>query len=323
MANNQSAKLRSDLRRGRALDLLFQGATAICAWLVPLLLILILISLLWEGHAAFAKFGLSFLWKRAWDPVADLYGALPAIYGTLITSAIAIVFAIPISLGAAVFVTELAPAWLRNPLSSAIELLAGIPSVIYGIWGLFVFAPAFAKVQPAIMSAVGGIPVLRQLFSGPPMGIGMFSAGLILALMTVPFITAVMREVFAAVPQPLKESAYALGATTWEVVRKVVLPYTKSGVLGAIFLGLGRALGETMAVTFLIGNAHEVSTSLFAPGTSIAAALANEFSEATTPMYRSSLLALGFLLFLITFVVLVIARLLLRGIQSKEGRTGP
>jgi phosphate transport system permease protein len=318
MQKTDRAEVKTFLRRGRVVDAFFRGVTASLAWLVPLILLLILASLLWEGHDAFRKFGPAFLWTKAWDPVADVYGALPAIAGTLVTSAIAMLFAIPVSFGIAVFVTELAPTWLRSPLSSAIELLAGIPSVIYGIWGLFVFAPAFARVEPDLEALFGHVPLLRRVVSGPPMGIGMLTAGLILAIMTVPFITAIMREVFTAVPQSLKESAYALGATTWEVVRSVVLPFAKGGVLGGIFLGLGRALGETMAVTFVIGNAHELSASLFAPGTSIAAALANEFSEATTPLYRSSLLALGFVLFLITFVVLVIARLLLRKIQSGQ-----
>jgi phosphate transport system permease protein len=312
--------VESSRKREYVFDLIFKGATGFFAYAVLLLLALILLSLLWEGHAAFETFGLRFLWTQTWDPVADQYGAFAAVSGTVITSLIAMVLAIPVSFGIALFITELAPPWLKTPLSTAIELLAGIPSVIFGMWGLFIFAPAFAKIEPKISTAVEGIPVLQSLFSGPPMGIGMLCAGIILAIMTVPFISAVMREVFVAVPKLLKESAHALGATTWEVVRSVVLPYAKTGVLGGIFLGLGRALGETMAVTFVIGNAHEISASLFAPGTSISAVLANEFSEATTPLYKSSLLALGFVLFLITFVVLILARLMLRKLTSRQSQ---
>ena len=313
--------VQASQKRQSLFDALFKGATGFFAYAVLFLLALILISLFWEGRAAFLTFGGRFLWTQVWDPVAEQYGAFAAISGTVITSMIAMVLAIPVSFGIALFITELAPSWLKTPLSTAVELLAGIPSVIFGMWGLFIFAPAFAKIEPKISAAVEGIPVLQSLFSGPPMGIGMLTAGIILAIMTVPFISAVMREVFVAVPKLLKESAHALGATTWEVVRSVVLPYAKTGVIGGIFLGLGRALGETMAVTFVIGNAHELNASLFAPGTSISAVLANEFSEATTPLYKSSLLALGFVLFLITFIVLIIARFMLGKLTSRQAHT--
>jgi len=306
-------------RKNQYLDTVFLAGTQAISVGILILLALILIMLFWQGSAAFQKFGIHFLWKRGWNPVKESYGAAAPVVGTLATAAIAMLLAVPVSFGIAVFITELAPAWLRNILSAAIELLAGIPSVIYGMWGLFVLAPAFAKVQPQIAGIFENTPI-NFLFAGPPMGIGVFAAGFVLAIMTIPFISSVMRDVFLATPRLLKESAYALGATTWEVVRSVVLPYTRSGVLGGIFLGLGRALGETMAVTFVIGNAHELSSSLFAPGTSITAVLANEFSEATTPMYKSSLMALGFVLFLITLIVLILARLMLRSIQSKELR---
>jgi len=310
-ADHQGAIPLPRKQTGEFLEKLFYGATAFFAYMLLVLIPLILLTILVQGWAAFAKFGLGFLSGRQWDPVADQYGAFAPILGTIITAVIAMLIAVPVSFGIAIFITELAPPWLRSPLSSAVELLAGIPSVIFGIWGLFVFAPTFAKIQPSISNFFENVPILGQLFSGPPMGIGMLCAGVILSIMTIPFISAVMREVFLTTPQILKESAYAVGATTWEVIRNIVVPYTKSGVLGGIFLGLGRALGETMAVTFVIGNAHDLTTSLFMPGTTISAVLANEFSEATTPMYKSSLLALGVILFLITFAVLIIARLLL------------
>jgi phosphate transport system permease protein len=239
------------------------------------------LSMLWGGRAAFEKFGIGFLWSDEWDPVQEQFGALVPIYGTVVTSAIALAIAIPVSFGIAIFLTELAPVWLRRPLGTAIEMLAAIPSIIYGMWGLFVFAPVFQlHVQPFLQATLGEVPGLGVLFSGPPIGIGMLAAGVILAVMVIPFIAAVMRDVFELVPTLLKESAYGLGSTTWEVVWHVVLPYTKVGVVGGIMLGLGRALGETMAVTFVIGNAHRLQASLFAPGNSIASALANEFTEA-------------------------------------------
>src|SRR6185369_16338888 len=242
-----------------------------------------------------------------WNPVTEEFGALVPIVGTLVTSSIALAIAIPVSFGIAMFLTELSPVWLHRPLGTAIEMLAAIPSIIYGMWGLFVFAPLFqAHVQPLISKTLGAIPGIGVLFAGPPMGIGMLTAGIILAVMVIPFITAVMRDVFELVPAMLKESSYALGSTTWEVVSRVVLPYTRVGVIGGIMLGLGRALGETMAVTFVIGNAHRLSLSLFAPGNSIASALANEFTEAVGDVYTSALVELGLILFLITTIVLAL-----------------
>ena len=277
-------------------------------------------SMLWGGRAAFAKFGFGFLWSREWDPVGQQFGALVPIYGTLVTALIAMIIAVPVSFGIAMFLTEIAPKWLRGPVGAAIELLAGIPSIIYGMWGLFVLVPVLAEhVYPWIDAHLGQWPVVGALFSGPPLGLGMLTAGLVLAIMVIPFIASVMREVFLTVPGRLKESSYALGSTRWEVVWDVVLPYTRSAVIGGIFLGLGRALGETMAVTFVLGNAHELSASLLMPGNSIAATIANEFTEADSEIYRSSLIALGFVLFLVTFVVLAAARLMLRQLEKREG----
>jgi phosphate transport system permease protein len=277
-------------------------------------------SMLWGGRAAFGKFGLGFLWSDTWDPVGQQFGALVSIYGTVVSSLIAMVIAVPVSFGIAMFLTEIAPKWMRGPVGTAIELLAGIPSIIYGMWGLFVLVPVLAEhVYPWVDAHMGTWPVVGTLFAGPPLGLGMLTAGLVLAIMVIPFIASVMREVFLTVPGRLKESSYALGSTRWEVVWDVVLPYTRSAVLGGIFLGLGRALGETMAVTFVLGNAHELSASLLMPGNSIAATIANEFSEADSAMYRSSLIALGFVLFLVTFVVLAIARLMLRQLDKREG----
>jgi phosphate transport system permease protein len=248
------------------------------------------------------------------------FGALVPIYGTLVTSAIAIVVAVPISFGIAIFLTELAPRWLRGPVGTAIELLAAVPSIIYGMWGLFVFVPFVStNIEPWVNDHMGPLPLVGSLFSGPPIGIGMLTAGVILAIMIIPFITAVMRDVFNAVPPELKESARALGSTTWELVNHVSLPYTRTAVVGAIFLGLGRALGETMAVTFVLGNAHDFSTSLLMPGNSIAAVIANEFTEADSDLYRSSLIALAFLLFVVTFIVLVLAKLMLLRVGRLEG----
>lgn len=277
-------------------------------------------SMLWGGRAAFGKFGIAFLWTDQWDAVQQQFGALVPIYGTVVTAIIAMIIAVPVSFGIAMFLTEIAPKWLRGPVGSAIELLAGIPSIIYGMWGLFVLVPFLAEhVYPWVDAHLGQWPVIGKLFSGPPLGLGMGTAGLVLAVMVIPFISSVMREVFLTVPGRLKESAYALGATTTEVVWDVVLPYTRSAVIGGIFLGLGRALGETMAVTFVLGNAHALTMSLLEPGNSIAATIANEFTEADSEMYRSSLIALGFVLFLVTFVVLTIARVMLRQLQKREG----
>ena len=296
-------------------------------WLVTGAGILVLLSLtaaalsmLWGGRAAFAKFGLEFFWRDAWNPVLQDFGALVPIYGTLVTALIAMLIAVPVSFGIAMFLTEIAPKWLRTPIGAAIELLAGIPSIIYGMWGLFVLVPFLAEhVYPWMDENMGQLPLIGTLFSGPPLGLGMGTAGLVLAIMVIPFVSSVMREVFLTVPTRLKESAYALGSTRWEVVWDIVLPYTRSAVIGGVFLGLGRALGETMAVTFVLGNAHSLTLSLLEPGNSIAATIANEFAEADSPMYLSSLIALGFVLFMVTFVVLSIARLMLRQLNKREG----
>ena len=293
-------------------DRLFRIGTGFMALLVSMSVIAILVSLWMGAWPALHKFGIGFLSSTAWNPVTEEFGALVAIYGTLVSTVVAMLIAVPLSFGIALFITELAPRWLKRPVGTAIELLAAIPSIIYGMWGLFVFAPLFADhVQPWLTDHLVGVPLIGLLFDGPPMGIGMFTAGLILAIMITPFITAVMRDVFELVPPVLKESAYGLGATTAEVVLKVVLPYAKIGVVGGIMLGLGRALGETMAVTFVIGNAHNLHLSLFMPGTTISATLANEFTEAVGPIYTSSLMALGLILFLITFIVLALAQMLI------------
>jgi phosphate transport system permease protein len=302
-------------------DPFFRGLTRFFALLVAALLLLILLSLLQGSLPAFRKFGLGFITSQEWNPVTEAFGALPDIYGTLVTAAIAMLLGVPISFGIALFITELCPKWLRQPLGVAIELLAAIPSIIYGMWGLFVLAPLLSDhVQPWVTDHLGNWPLVGGLFQGPPLGIGVFTAGLILAVMVIPYITAVMRDVFETVPAVLKESAYALGTTTWEVVWNVVLPSTKVGVAGGIMLGLGRALGETMAVTFVIGNAHELHASLFMPGNTISSNLANEFTEAVGSLYTSSLIALGFLLFVITFIVLALSKLLLLQLQRREGR---
>ena len=278
-------------------------------------------SMLWGGRLAFHTFGWKFLVSRDWDAVNRQFGAFVPIYGTLVTSVIAMLVAVPVSFGVALFLTEIAPRWMRGPVGAAIELLAGIPSIIYGMWGLFSFVPFMSTyILPWINSHLGGIPGIGMLFRGPPLGIGMLTAGIVLGVMVVPFISSVMRDVFLAVPHALKESAYALGSTTWEVVWKVVLPYTRSAVVGGIFLGLGRALGETMAVTFVLGNEHALHLSLLIPGNSIAATLANEFTEADSDIYLSSLIALGFLLFVVTFIVLAIARFMLYRLARREGR---
>jgi len=308
------------LRSAPWADKAFEWLTRVFAFLVFSLLLAILASLLVGSQLSIGKFGASFIWTADWDPVRENFGALVPIYGTLVTSAIAMLIAVPVSFGIALFLTELSPAWLKRPLGTAIELLAAIPSIIYGMWGLFVFAPLFqTHLQPVMIDTLGSLPVLGALFAGPPIGIGMFAAGLILSIMVIPFITAVMRDVFEIVPPMLKESAYGLGATTWEVVWRVVLPYTKVGVIGGIMLGLGRALGETMAVTFVIGNAHRLATSLMAPGNSIASALANEFTEAVGDLYFSALIELGLILFLITTVVLALSKLLLMRLAKSEG----
>jgi len=306
--------------RGRWMDRAFEWLTRLFALLVFSILGAILLSVVAGSLKKKEKYGVSFLWRQDWDPVKEQFGALVPIYGTLLTSFIALLIGVPVSFGIALFLTELSPPWLKRPLGTAIELLAAVPSIIYGMWGLFVFAPLFqAYVQPGLIATLGQVPGLAALFEGPPLGIGMLTAGLILSIMVIPFISAVMRDVFELVPPMLKESAYALGGTTWEVVWRVVLPFTKIGVVGGIMLGLGRALGETMAVTFVIGNAHRLSASLVAPGNSIASALANEFTEAVGDLYFSSLIELGLILFAITTVVLALSKLLLSRLARREG----
>jgi phosphate transport system permease protein len=302
----------------RVRERIFHGTTLAMALTVLLVLGGVAVALIHGAWPAFARFKLSFLTREVWNPVTDEYGALGAIYGTVLTSLIAMVLALPISFGIAVFLTELAPVWLKRPVGIAIELLAAVPSIIFGIWGLFVFAPLLQEhVQSWMISTLGAVPGIGALFQGPPFGIGMLTAGIVLAVMIIPFISAVMRDVFETVPDVLKESAYGLGATTWEVIWRVVVPYSRTGIVGGTMLGLGRALGETMAVTFVIGNAHEIATSLLAPGTTISATIANEFTEATTSLYRSSLIALGALLFVITFSVIAAARLMLMRLERR------
>jgi phosphate transport system permease protein len=307
-------------RRDAIADRAFRAVLASAALFVLAALIGAALSMAWGGREAFAEFGWGFFTSSEWDVGARKFGALVPIYGTLMSAAIAMIIAVPVSFGIAVFLTEVAPPWLRGPVGAAIELLAGIPSIIYGMWGLFVLAPFLAEYAfPWFDEKLGPLPMIGALFRGPPLGIGMGTAGLVLAVMVIPFIASVMREVFLTVPQRLKESAYALGSTTWEVVWDIVLPYTKSAVVGGIFLGLGRALGETMAVTFVIGNAFSLSASLLEPGTSIASTIANEFGEALDPLHRSSLLALAFVLFMLTFVVLAMAKFMLMKLRQREG----
>ena len=308
------------LRSAPWADKAFVWVTRVFAFLVFSILAAILVSLVIGSQLTLEKYGWSFLWSTHWDPVQERFGALVPIYGTVMTSLIAMLIGVPVSFGIAIFLTELSPSWLKRPFGTAIELLAAIPSIIYGMWGLFVFVPLFqTHLQPLFINSLGNVPFLGALFAGPPIGIGMLTAGLILSVMVIPFITAVMRDVFELVPPMLKESAYGLGATTWEVVWRVVLPYTKVGVIGGIMLGLGRALGETMAVTFVIGNAHRLAMSLNAPGNSIASALANEFTEAVGDVYYSALIELGLILFLITTVVLGLSKLLLTRLARHEG----
>jgi phosphate transport system permease protein len=316
----QSVDLAAVGARDARLDRLFKSLFAAAGWLVLIVLIAVAVSMLWGGRQAFSTFGWNFLVSADWDAVQQKFGALVPIYGTLVTALIAMLIAVPVSFGIALFLTEVAPNWLRGPVASAIELLAGIPSIIYGMWGLFVFVPFMgAHVIPWLNAHLGNLYILGPLFRGPPLGIGMLTAGIVLAIMVIPFISSVMRDVFLTVPTRLKESAYALGSTTWEVAWDVVLPYTRTAVIGGVFLGLGRALGETMAVTFVLGNAHQLTASLLMPGNSIAATLANEFTEADSELYRSSLIALGFLLFVVTFIVLAIAKWMLMRLAKKRG----
>ncbi|TIW00062.1 MAG: phosphate ABC transporter permease subunit PstC [Mesorhizobium sp.] len=308
------------VRRFALTDTIFRTATRLSAILVLVLLGGVAISLIAGSWEALSKFGFSFLTTESWNPVTENFGALAPIYGTIVTSAIAILIAVPIGIGIAVFLTELCPRPLRRPIGIAVELLAGIPSIIYGIWGLFVFAPFLqTTVQPFIIGLFHGIPGLSSLFAGPPYGIGLLTSSLILAIMVLPFITSITKDVFDTVPAVLKESAYGIGCTTWEVTRRVVIPYTRVGIMGGVMLGLGRALGETMAVTFVIGNAHRISASLFAPGTTISATIANEFTEADGELYTSSLVSLGLILFIITFIILALARYMLLRIDSRTG----
>ena len=316
----QSRSRSAVLRRLRLSDDVFRLSTRSAALLVLTLLSGVIIALIIGAAPALGTFGLSFVFTEVWNPVTEKFGALAPVYGTLVTSAIAMLIAVPVGLMIAFFLTELCPMLLRRPIAIAIELLAGIPSIIYGIWGLFVFAPFVQKhVQPFLIDSFDGIPVLSSLFAGPPYGIGLLTAGFILAIMVLPFITAISRDVFEAVPTVLKEASYGIGCTTWEVFKHVILPFTRVGVLGGVMLGLGRALGETMAVTFVIGNAHRISASILAPGTTISASIANEFTEAVGDLYTSSLIALGLILFFITFVVLAAARYMLLRIQQKAG----
>jgi phosphate transport system permease protein len=311
------AKVIARLRLG---DNAFRLLTKAAAVGVLVILGGVMFSLVVGSLPALREFGFSFLTEQRWNPVTEKFGALAPIYGTIVTSFIAMLIAVPVGLLIAVFLTELCPLWLRRPVGIAIELLAGIPSIIYGIWGLFVFAPFLQDtLQPFLIATFGNIPILSSLFAGPPYGIGVLTASLILAIMVLPFITSISRDVFDAVPPVLKEAAYGVGCTTWEVVRYVVLPFTRVGVIGGVMLGLGRALGETMAVTFVIGNAHKISASLIAPGTTISATIANEFTEAVGDLYTSSLIALGLILFGITFIVLAAARYMLMRIERRIG----
>ena len=322
----ENAAALASSTRGRAIarlrvgDLGFRVLTRTAAIAVLIILGAVILSLIQGSVPALRAFGLNFLIEERWNPVTERFGALAPIYGTLVTAFISMLIAVPVGLMIAVFLTELCPMWLRRPVGIAIELLAGIPSIIYGIWGLFMFAPFLQQtLQPFLIAVFGDIPVLSSLFAGPPYGIGVLTAGLVLAIMVLPFITSISRDVFESVPPVLKEAAYGIGCTTWEVVRHVVLPYARVGVIGGIMLGLGRALGETMAVTFVIGNAHRVSASLLAPGTTISATIANEFTEAVGDLYTSSLIALGLILFVITFIVLAAARFMLLQIERRIG----
>lgn len=310
----------SNARRTSFVDKCFKVLTQLSALLVIFIFAGVFYALAVGAVPAFKEFGWKFFYSQAWNPVTENFGALASIYGTLITAFGAMLLAVPVGIGIAFFLTELCPRPLRRPIGIAIELLAGIPSIIYGIWGLFVFAPWFQQhVQPWLIDAFADIPVLQDIFAGPPYGIGIFMAALILSIMVLPFISAVTRDVFETVPHMLKEAGYGLGCTVWEVMWNIVLPYARSGVVGGAMLALGRALGETMAVTFVIGNSHHIKSSLFAPGTTISATIANEFTEAVGDLYLSSLIALGLILFLITFVVLASAQLMLRALEKQAG----
>ncbi len=321
-----SSPLFADAERARILrrvgltDTFFRYLTKSAAIFALALLGGVIFSLIDGAWPAFKKFGPAFFTTEVWNPVTDDFGGLAPIYGTIVSSFIALLIAVPVGLGIAIFLTELSPQILRRPIGIAIELLAGIPSIIYGLWGFFVFAPFLQRtLQPALISIFEPVPILNKLFEGPPFGIGMLTAGLILAIMILPFIVSITRDVFETVPPMLRESAYGLGCTKWEVIRSVVLPFTRTGVVGGVMLALGRALGETMAVTFVVGNAHRISASIIKPGTTISAAIANEFTEATTAIYTSSLIALGLILFIITFIVLAVARIMLLRLERQSG----
>jgi len=308
------------LRRFTLGDRRFRLMTQLAAFLVVAIFAGIIVTLYIGAAPAIKAFGWDFLVTSTWNPVTEKFGAFPLIYGTLVTSALAMIVAVPVGIGIAIFLTELCPRQLKRPIGIAVELLAGIPSIIYGIWGFFIFAPFFqSTVEPWLISIFANIPVLEDMFAGPPYGIGIFTAALILSIMILPFISAVTRDVFATVPPILKEAAYGLGCTTWEVMWRIVLPYSRSGVVGGAMLALGRALGETMAVTFVVGNAHHINMSLLAPGTTISAAIANEFSEALGELYIPSLIYAGLILFFITFLVLAAAQLMLRSLDRRSG----
>jgi phosphate transport system permease protein len=317
-----AASAGSHKRRGRDFTFeehFFRGISFASAMFVLVLLLGILVILSVQAWPALRTFGWGFFTASQWDVVGDKFGGLAPITGTVVTSLIAMAFAVPVAFGIATFITQLAPEWFKKPVGIAIELLAAIPSIIFGMWGLFVFAPVFGKYfQPFISSTLGKLPLVGSLFAGAPIGIGPFTAGFVLALMSLPFITAVTRDVFEVVPTQLRESAFAMGSTTWEVVWKVILPYTKAGVVSAVILGLGRALGETMAVTFVVGNSHNFSPSLFMPGTTIAATIANDFAEASTRLHQSALIALGLLLFVITLLVLSLSKIMLIYLENRQ-----
>ncbi|HHG0943911.1 TPA: phosphate ABC transporter permease PstC [Proteus mirabilis] len=310
--------IKAPSKRG---DVIFSALVRLAALITLLLLAGIIVSLIFASWPSIQQFGLSFLWTKEWDPPAQEFGALVPIYGTVVTSIIALIIAVPVSFGIALFLTELAPNWLKRPLGIAIELLAAIPSIVYGMWGLFIFAPLFATYfQEPVGNVLSSVPIVGELFSGPAFGIGILAAGVILAIMIIPYIASVMRDVFEQTPVMMKESAYGIGCTTWEVIWNIVLPYTRNGVIGGVMLGLGRALGETMAVTFIIGNTYQLdSVSLFMPGNSITSALANEFAEAETGLHTAALMELGLILFVITFIVLAISKFMTLRLSKNEG----
>lgn len=310
--------IKAPSKRG---DVIFSALVRLAALITLLLLAGIIVSLIFASWPSIQQFGLSFLWTKEWNPPAQEFGALVPIYGTVVTSIIALIIAVPVSFGIALFLTELAPNWLKRPLGIAIELLAAIPSIVYGMWGLFIFAPLFATYfQEPVGNVLSSVPIVGELFSGPAFGIGILAAGVILAIMIIPYIASVMRDVFEQTPVMMKESAYGIGCTTWEVIWNIVLPYTRNGVIGGVMLGLGRALGETMAVTFIIGNTYQLdSASLFMPGNSITSALANEFAEAETGLHTAALMELGLILFVITFIVLAISKFMTLRLSKNEG----